>query len=289
MTRRYDLIVVDLDGTLLNRAGQVSARNAAAIREATDAGYEVVIATGRAHSESRHAFEPLDLSGVAITAGGAMLCDVQTGRTLQRRAIEEGLVQAVARSLVRHGHVAHVLKDAHITGYDYLMVGDANIDAATDWWFRTFKVQARFVDTIEDDPHPAETVRIGTVSAGNELAVLAEHLRDDLGDRIALQHWPAVTESHATGATTHLLEAFSPRVDKWTMIEHWCAENGIDPARTAAIGDGLNDVQMIRGAGLGIAMANADPAVMHEASRVTTDHDDDGVAQAIRHILDGRW
>lgn len=289
MSRRYDLIVIDLDGTLLNRAGEVSARNAAAVREAVDAGYEVVIATGRAHNESLHALAALNLEGVAVTAGGAVLCDVQSGRTLERHALDAALVRAVADSLTGHGHIAHVLKDHHITGYDYLMVGDGDLDPATDWWFRTFKVKAKFIASIEDDPHPGETVRIGTVSAGMALARIADELRSDLGDRVCLQHWPAVTESLATGSSTHLLEVFSPRVDKWTMIERRCAQRGLDPSRTVAIGDGLNDIRMVRNAGLGIAMANAEPAVAHEAQRLTTDHDSDGVAHAIRHILDGRW
>ncbi len=289
MTRRYDLLVVDLDGTLLNRAGEVTARNAAAVREAIDAGYHVMIATGRAHGESTHALAALDLPGAAITAGGAILCEARTGRTIERRAIPTDLVQSIAATLVDHGHVAHVLKDRHTTGYDYLMVGDADLDPATEWWIRTFDVRAEFVPTIDHDPHPRESVRVGTVSAGAELAMLAGNLQEHLGDRVNLQYWPAVTESQATGTLTHLLEVFSPRVDKWTMIEHWCRQNSIDLARTVAIGDGLNDVQMIHHAGLGIAMGNADAVVLHEAAQVTASNDQDGVAHAIRHVLDGRW
>lgn len=289
MTRRHDLIVLDLDGTLLDRSGAVSSRNVAAVCEARERGYEVVIATGRSHHESIRALRALEADGAAITAGGAMLCDAASGATLHRRVLDARLTHAVVDSLNRHGHVAHVLKDRHATGYDYLMVGAGTLDAATEWWIRTLDVTMDFAPMIAADPHPLDTVRVGTVSSGRELARIAAELREDLGERILLQHWPAVTESQATGAETHLLEVFSPRVDKWMMIETWCAEHDVDPQRTIAIGDGLNDIEMIRNAGLSIAMANAEPTVRRLAQRVTGDHNADGVAHALHQVFSGAW
>jgi hydroxymethylpyrimidine pyrophosphatase-like HAD family hydrolase len=106
---------------------------------------------------------------------------------------------------------------------------------------------------------------------------------------VFLQHWPAVTKSHPTGASTHLLEIFSPDVNKLTMLQHVCAMHHIDTMRVVAIGDGLNDVELVGGVGLGIAMGNASPPVREVARRVTAGHDADGVAVAIRHVLEGRW
>ncbi len=55
MACRYDLLVIDLDGTLLRSDGTVSLRNRKALEQARDAGMEVIIATGRSHAESREA------------------------------------------------------------------------------------------------------------------------------------------------------------------------------------------------------------------------------------------
>jgi len=78
-------------------------------------------------------------------------------------------------------------------------------------------------------------------------------------------------------------------VNKWTMIEQHCRRNGIDQSRVAAMGDGLNDLELIRNAGLGIAMANASPEVAAVADRMTEDHESDGVAVALERILSGEW
>ena len=68
-----------------------------------------------------------------------------------------------------------------------------------------------------------------------------------------------------------------------------CGQWGIDPADTVAIGDGLNDLEMVERSGVGIAMGNADPRVASVAKRRTGSNRDDGVAQAIAAIIDGRW
>ena len=114
-------------------------------------------------------------------------------------------------------------------------------------------------------------------------------MKDQIGDRAFLQHWPAVTSTHAIGASTHLLEIFDADVNKWTMIAQYCRTNGITHQQVASIGDGLNDVDLLRESGLGIAMANASQAVMDVADRVTGDHNEDGLAKAVNHILQGVW
>ncbi|MCA9289911.1 MAG: HAD hydrolase family protein, partial [Phycisphaerales bacterium] len=124
---------------------------------------------------------------------------------------------------------------------------------------------------------------------GDELARVVRLMLDELGDRALLRHWSAVTPDAATGSPTHLLEVFHPQVNKWTMIERVAADHGIAPARIAAIGDEINDVEMIRHAGLGIAMANAAAPIRAMAARVTASHVEDGVALAVERILTGEW
>lgn len=289
MACAYDVLVVDLDGTLLARDGSVSEANRAAIAHAREAGLTVIIATGRALVESRAALEAIGHDGLVVAAGGSLLCEAATGRTLQRHAMPRDLVEQVTATLLGHGHKVLILKDSQATGYDYLAVGPGELDPASRWWFQTLPVRVRFVDSLEHDPHPDDTVRTAVVACGDELGPLAAQLRREIGDRGFLQHWAAVTETSATGGRTHLLEVFNPNVNKWTMVDGFCQRQGIDPARVAAIGDGLNDLDLLAQAGLGIAMANADEQVAAVADRRTSDHDEDGLADAIGQILAGAW
>jgi len=289
MACRYDLLVIDLDGTLLDRHGRASERNCAAIHMARDAGVEVIIATGRAYVESQLVLSSIACEGAVIVAGGAMLCDSRTGETLDRHTMPHELVTKISASLIQHGHNAQILKDASATTYDYLVVGGATLDPATQWWFETQPVRVRFAAELGEDVHPDDSVRVGTVASGTQLKSIADELIEDLGDQVFLQSWSAVTAAEAIGSKTHLLEAFNPKVNKWTMVERYCRSHDIDISRTAAIGDALNDISMLRNAGLGVAMGNADAGVMHVCQKVTCDHNADGVASAIEHILSGAW
>ena len=285
----YDVLVIDLDGTLLAADGSVSRENIDAIDAARTAGLEVLIATGRALVESQRPLDAIGHTGPVITAGGSMLCCGATGRTLSRSVMMPDLVVEITSVLLEHDHKVLLLKDADETGYDYLVVGSADLDPASQWWFESLPVRLRFVHGVDEDPDPHHTVRVGIVAEGRELGPLARHLQETFGDRAFMQHWPAVTATKEANSTTHLLEVFTPDVDKWTMISVFCADRGVDTARVVAIGDGLNDVMMVREAGLGVAMANADDGVRAVADRVTLHHGESGVAHAIRMVLGGEW
>ena len=289
MSRRYDMLVIDLDGTLLDRRGRVSPENRKAVSRARQEGLELIIATGRALVESAEPLKQIKHDHLVVAAGGSLLCNAADGRTLERRIMPLDLVEDITRCLLGHGHKVLVLKDADATGYDYLAVGPDELDPASQWWFEVMASTVRFVPSLEDDPHPTDTVRVGVVATGSELAPIAHQLESELGNRAFLQHWPAVTSSRAIRSSTHLLEVFNPEVNKWTMVEPYSSSRGIDPQRIAAIGDGLNDVEILRECGLGIAMANACKPVLKVADQVTGGNNDHGVASAIEHILDGTW
>lgn len=289
MNDRFDLLVIDLDGTLMTSRGEVSQRNRDAIDAVWQAGVRVIVATGRALVESLSPLEAIGHEGIVIGAGGAIMSDARTGRTVSRDAMPPDLVKDVTDALLKHGHKVLILKDPDESGYDYLAVGPGELDPASRWWFETLPVRVRFVHELDDDPHPMANVRVGAVATEEELAPIARQLKAEISERGFLQHWSAVTESAATNSATHLLEVFNPHVNKWTMLTEYCRQNNIDTRRVVAIGDGINDVQIVGNAGLGIAMGNADDPVREVADLVTGYNDDDGVAEAIERLLDGRW
>jgi hydroxymethylpyrimidine pyrophosphatase-like HAD family hydrolase len=86
---------------------------------------------------------------------------------------------------------------------------------------------------------------------------------------------------------THLLEIFALRSDKWTMVERVRDDLGLARHRVVAVGDGLNDMTMLREAPLSVAMANADPRVLAHADHVAPHHAQDGFAAIAERLLDG--
>jgi hydroxymethylpyrimidine pyrophosphatase-like HAD family hydrolase len=127
------------------------------------------------------------------------------------------------------------------------------------------------------------TLRVGAIASEEDLAPIALHLETQLADRAQMQHWSAVTCSEATGSTTHLLEVFGKTVNKWSMLQQYLGAT-LNKDRIAAIGDGLNDIEVLKEAGLSIAMENADENVKQHADVITGHHDGDGFVDAMR-----RW
>jgi hydroxymethylpyrimidine pyrophosphatase-like HAD family hydrolase len=296
-TRRFDMLALDLDGTLLDPKGQVSEANRAAVAAAKVAGMRVIICTGRGLAESAVAVRAIDQRDPVVVVGGAIIACPVTNRTLHRSSIDRSIVERAVGRVLSRGHAALVLKDPVEADYDYLVVRGREmhpLDPVTRWWFSTMNVRVREVRELDEDEHPEHTVRVGACGYSDSLAAMKDELHIDLKGSALIHHFPAVVapdsaRTDGDGRTLDILEVFDRRANKWSAIERLAGEFSISPGRVAAIGDEINDVEMIRGAGLGIAMGNAIPAVRDVASRTTLSNREDGVAHAVDHILSGRW
>lgn len=290
----YRLLALDLDGTLLDAASRLSPANRAAVGRAIDAGLEVVVCTGRGFAECRHVLDDLTMAGAAVVAGGAMTVQLPSGETLHRSAMPADLVREVSRILnAATGHYVLLLKDRSATGVDYVLLGDGRVDAASEWWFNQVPVAVQRAERFEDDPHPDETIRLGIVTTAREMKRLGARVVEEFGRRTFVHHFPVINSDgngrHLADNAIHLMEIFNAQTNKWSAISALAAQRGIDAGQIAAIGDEINDVAMIRHAGLGIAMGNAIDPIKQVADRITLDQAEDGVAHAIEQILGGAW
>ncbi len=331
----YDLLALDLDGTLFGPDGRVSCANVEAVHAARAAGIQVVLCTGRAMVESGTAVAAIDAHLPArgrevapmVCAGGAMVCDVAGwvqeprkarpapgasgakiaktapdcegagcgGRTLHRWAMDAGLVSRLCDHFAQAGRAPLILKDRDAADFDYLVVNSGPIEYPTQWWFEVMDVRVKFIDHISHDPHPEHTVRVGFAAGAGAMRPLAQSVHARFGHETFTQHFAAVAGLANAGPhgvkdeSVHLLEVFSPQVNKWTAVHRLALSQGVPRERVAAVGDEINDLQLIEGAGLGIAMDNAVPAVKAAATRVTRSNAHDGVAYAIERILAGEW
>lgn len=297
MPCRYDLIAIDLDGTLLSPDGTVSAANRAALAEAGDAGVRVTICTGRGLVECDHVLTDLEHREPVVVAGGSMTACPVRRSTLHRFTLEPELVSRATARLLSHGHPVMVLKDPAAAGYDYLMVvgeDEHPVDPVTAWWFERLRVPVRYARAIEEDEHPEHTVRLGVCGMSGALSAIESDLLAVFGRDAVMHNFPAVvgpeaSRPHPDGQRPHILEVFDADASKWSAIRWLADRDGIAAERIAAIGDQVNDVSMVAGAGLGVAMGNAVESVKAAADRRTLSNADDGVAYAVRRILDGEW
>ncbi len=287
---RYQMLALDLDGTLLDSHGQISRANVEAIQRAIDGGIRVVPCTGRAWCESRTILAdlpqaPLIATGVFVT--GAAISELATGKTLDISVLDPHLTLELVEHLWDLPEAVLVFRDANQVGHDYLITGAGKLTSNTQWWFEMTgaNVHAQKRVTIEDLHH---TMRVGVVAAGTRMGETKNAVQETFGSRVVVQHFEAIQESDPD-QTVHVMEVFAAGVDKWRGLTWLAQQHGIESGQIAAIGDQINDVMMLREAGCGIAMANAVEATLAVADHLTRSCDEDGVAHAIDQLLAERW
>jgi len=291
----YDLLAIDLDGTLLGPDAGVSEQNIRAVHRARDAGLDVIVCTGRGYIESRRILETIGHTDAVIVAGGSITACGRTGATLHRFTMHHSIVSRAVRVINECAQPAMVLKDAPAAGFDYLIVageGEHALDPVASWWFEEMGATVRFAKSLDADEHPEQTIRVGLCTDGRRSAPIAARLRAEMGDATLMHDFPAVLGPHGRGEAprrVNIVELFDARASKWAALTRLADERGIEASRIAAIGDEINDVCMIQGAGLGVAMGNAVDAVRAVADRHTGTNTEDGVASAIDRILAGEW
>jgi 5-amino-6-(5-phospho-D-ribitylamino)uracil phosphatase len=285
-----DLIAIDLDGTLLGTDEQVSVANIDAINRARDAGVTVLVCTGRGLGESVRALGAIDQRDPVMVAGGSIIADPVTGKTLHRFTMKQSVVAAAVELFHDACCPALVMKDPAEIGYDYLVVnsGDEHpIHPITEWWFDDHQLRVEYAKEVHHDEHPEHTVRVGICAESSISNPVSSKIHELLGDEVWLYDFPCITPSEHSGEIVHILELFAKRINKWAAISWYLEQHNIDPSRVAAIGDQINDVPMIENAGIGIAMGNAVDAVKAHAKHTTATNDEHGVACAINAILAG--
>ncbi|WP_432798013.1 HAD family hydrolase [Poriferisphaera sp. WC338] len=285
------MIAIDIDGTLLGSDGVVPRANAEAIGRAMDAGVMVIPCTGRGWRESGYVIEQVDAfsrsdqHGIFVT--GAMVSELATGKSVEIAAMEPALAAELIAFLGEQPEAVLAYRDAGEVGHDYLVTGSCELVGNTDWWFQKTgaKVHTQ-ADVCADDLHAV--LRVGMVAKGARLAPLTELIEAKYGDRVLVQHFMGVQMPNPED-TVYILEVFAGGVDKWRGVRWISEREGIEPEKIACIGDEINDVAMLKAAGLGVAMGNAVPEAAVVADKRTLRNDDGGVAHAIEMMLDGKW
>lgn len=288
---KYRMIAVDLDGTLLNRRGKLSADNIAAVSEAQRAGVLVVPCTGRAWRESKMVLTQLPQAQRAgspgVFVGGAAVSDLLTGQTLDISAIEPHLALEVVEHLREGPEAVLVFRDSNLVGHDYLITGRGTLSGNTEWWFQVTGATVHFQRLVTaDDLH--HSMRVALVTTPDRVARLTDGLRERFGDRLIMHSFAAV-QMPDPRESVHVLEMFARGTDKWRGLSWIAEQRGFAREQVAVIGDEINDLAMLEGAGCGIAMGNAIDRVKGLAKHVTLDCDHCGVAYAIRRLLSGEW
>jgi Cof subfamily protein (haloacid dehalogenase superfamily) len=270
MSRRFDLLVLDVDGTFLTSRKQPSDNVLAAVREALAAGVTVSFATGRMFEAIAGWVADLGLRNPQVGNNGADIVNPVTGERLYSQCLEPGTVawlaaqgQDVALPVVLFAGT-RVLAEAKADEHWLLERNNEPVSIVP---------RAELLDPAQD----VEKLLFLSLTRQDELPPLRDRL---------VAEAPAHVRFQSEVSEGGILNFCHPLATKRHALIRLAEYMGIPLNRVAAVGDGDNDAEMLATAGLGIAMGNATPDARAAAKLSVPDNDHDGLAHAIRqHVL----
>jgi len=270
----YELVAIDIDGTLADTQGHVRSATRDAVARAVAAGVKVVLCSGRRYRRILPVVAELGLDVPVVGHSGALVKDPTDHRTLWWGGFDDGLRDRLVRWIVATGRPAVIYLDQFHTDIDFLVPGYPSGNGLFDEYVEVNMRHVRLEPRLLRDP-PASSLEMCLIDTREAMLVCERGLHDALGDAVCTH---VLRSPRYTG---WMLEILRGDVHKWRAIRVLADRWHIPAGRILAIGDDVNDVAMLTESGLGIAMANAPDAVRRVADHVTSTNDDDGVARAI--------
>ena len=277
------IVALDLDGTLLDSQKRLSPRNRAALERAAARGVHIVPTTGRFFGMMPEAVRDLPFVRYAITINGAQVYDRVRDESIVREEIPLETALGVMELLDSHD----VIYDCYRSNWGWMTesLQAKAADYATDeHYLRMVREFRRPVPDLK--AHLRETAAEGGVQKimlfarrGGEESRTLGAIRDEMSARFP--------ELRVTASTWNNLELNSAAAHKGNALRRFAEHLGLTLENCAAFGDGLNDLSMVKAAGMGVAMANAVPEVKAAAARVTLSNDEDGVAAVLEDLERG--
>ncbi|MDO4887173.1 MAG: HAD family hydrolase [Actinomycetaceae bacterium] len=266
------LILVDIDGTLLDSRHRVPESARVALAEAERAGHTLMLCTGRSLPDVYPWLWDLGFLGIIGGAGAYVRvgADVITDRRIDGERIAR-----INADFDRYG-IAWVWQgpEAFSVSANFVEVFTAGrgLRGGSPWAEYAEQVTA----FVSRGPIESASKCTFLIPAGS--AVTLRDLADDIGR--GLRVVPGTTQGRAGCVGEVLLDG----VSKATGLHEAAAHLGLDVGQTIAIGDSINDLEVLGAAGVGIAMADAPEEVKAAADMVTSSADDGGLAAALERL-----
>lgn len=265
------LIATDLDHTLLDDDGRVSPRTRRALDAARQTGIAVVPVTARQPIGLRAISDDAGFDAWALLGNGASGMHLRSGEVLFAAEAPAAILQELATEL-----------NSRIPDLLYASVRGSGEE---------FVVQEGYAEIAQLSDHKRDPATLGgvpleAVLAEPSLKLVIRHAHVAPDEIFAAISDLGRTGFEATLSGAPFVEVMAEGVTKGTGLARLCAHLGVDRSEVAAFGDGLNDVEMLEWAGLGVAVANAQDPVLETADEVTASNTDDGVARVIERLLD---
>ena len=274
MKHRIKMIGLDLDGTLLTDKKELTDRTKAALRRAIELGITVLVASGRPWMGVPEELRNFPGMRYALTSNGARIIDTKDDRVIEEHLLSP---QLALKALAVCGKY-DTLQEVYFDGQGY---------APED--------QMAYVEKYHRNPSMCEYMRKTRLPVKDIRKLVEQENRGldkvqalfaDMDERETA--WKELEQEKGlelVGSLQYNIEINAAGVNKGTGLVNLGRMLGIRRKEIMAFGDGDNDIAMLREAGFGVAMANADEQVKAAADYITLSNEEEGVAEAIERLV----
>ncbi len=258
----YKLIAIDLDDTLLTKEKKIHPKSKLAVQKAVSSGFKVIVSTGRTRKGALKLYEELELDTLLISSGGAEVTD-KSGNLLYSKPVDKEAVKKILEFAYERNIHAQIYLDGE------LVYRERN-DYAKMYEVRCDLTGITMPDMITSNSDSPKVLFIHEADNIPELRETAEKMFPELSIKRSFPMF---------------LEFLNPEASKGNALEFVAKHYGIKREETIAVGDTEIDISMLKFAGLGVAVENADPDLKKAADEICPSNDEGGVAAVIEKYM----
>lgn len=288
----YKLITVDLDGTLLNKYGEVTEYSKSVIKKLTSQGILVVLASGRISESVLTIAKEIGANKYYISGNGSVLYDMQKEEIIYEKYLSKEKVLELVDLCEKNSIYYNIYTESSVIAkslnYNVAFYNYENTKKSSDK-----KTEINIVDDVYNYVKDLNTNKFLKMTICDENKIVFSSILRKVKnipdiDVLEVSHMSKKKIKMGTKEISvgyYYTEISSENVDKWYAIEEIMKKENIKREEVISFGDNNNDILMIKNAGLGIAMGHSNEQVKEVAKFVTKTNDEDGVAKALENIM----
>ena len=284
----YKLVAIDLDGTMLNSYGMVTENTKQVIKNTINKGTEVIIASGRPIDSIKTIAKEIGSENYFIAGNGALIYDIKKDEIIYEKFMNKQKVLEIIKICEENSIAYNIYTEKTIIAkglkYNVLYYYKENLKKEESKKTNITIVEDvyEYIKNLENEKFLKITVCDETKSVFNSIIRKLRTVEDiDVLDVLHMSRKMIKQGTEDVPIEYYYTEISLKDVDKWKAIEYLANKMNISKDEIIAIGDNINDKEMIENAKVGIAMGQSTPVITEIADFVTLNNNEDGVAKAL--------
>ena len=284
----YKLIAIDIDGTLLNSYGEVTNINKEAIQYALQKNIEVVLTSGRMPKAIIQIANEINANKYIISGNGAAIYDIQKEEIIYNNYMNKEKVLEIINTCEKNSMFYNIYTNNAILtkslNYNILFYNSENKKNPEDKKIRINIINDiyKYIQEYQDEDLLKITICDNDKFVFKSIINKLKKIKNI--DVLEVAHMSKKIIEHGSEEyeiAYYYTEIANQNVNKWTAIEQLAKRLNIQKEEIIAIGDNINDKEMIENAGIGIATGNSCPEIKRNADCIVASNNQNGVAEAI--------